>query len=186
MYRFQAALPTPLIDMTEDVHIGVGSNLGDRQAYLQFAADRLTQLSDTKLISTSRVYETDPLGPGGQDAYLNAVYLIRTGQSPYELLESIRSIEADANRQRSIHWGPRTLDLDILFFGTQMIQSDDLIIPHPEIVNRWFVLQPLCDIDASLPHPATGELMHDLVAGLATSGHAIGWMPTTGSNLRPS
>lgn len=123
--------------------IALGTNLGDRVGYLQFAIDRLGE----NVIKQSQVYETDPVGgPDGQGAYLNMVAEITTELDPYALLRWLHRIEADAGRSRSVHWGPRTLDLDLLFFDDVVIEGGNLAVPHPRYAERRFVLAPLSEV----------------------------------------
>jgi dihydroneopterin aldolase/2-amino-4-hydroxy-6-hydroxymethyldihydropteridine diphosphokinase len=122
--------------------VALGSNLGDREGYLRLAIDRLgtvTRLSD--------VYETDPVGgPDGQGAFLNMVAEVRTILDPYALLRRCRQIEAEAMRQRTVRWGPRTLDVDLLFYEDVTIDDPVLTLPHPRVGERRFVLAPLADV----------------------------------------
>lgn len=123
--------------------IALGSNLGDRAQYLQFAIDRFGDA----LVSQSEVFETDPVGgPLDQGAYLNMVAVIATELDPYALLRWLHRIEADAGRERTVHWGPRTLDLDLLFFDDVVIEGGNLAIPHPRYAERRFVLAPLAQV----------------------------------------
>lgn len=148
------------------VFIGIGSNLGDRSAYLRLAERRLAGLDRTRLVAMSRVYETQPVGPVPQGKYLNAVAKLDTRLDPYELLDALEEIEQQAGRpprHERVKWGPRTLDLDILLYGDRVISSDELVVPHPMMHERWFVLKPLADLDAGAVHPllemTVGELL---------------------------
>ena len=126
--------------------IALGSNIGDRMSYLRFACDSF----DRKL-KISSIYETEPIvGPSEQDAYLNLVLSIETSLDPHALLRKCQRIEAGAARQRTIRWGPRTLDVDILFYEGCRIESELLTIPHPRINERRFVLTPLWEIHPEL------------------------------------
>lgn len=132
--------PTPLVEHTAIV--ALGSNLGDREGFLRLAVERLGDV--TKM---SRVYETDPVGgPSGQDAFLNMVVEVRTMLDPYAFLRRCRQIEADGMRQRTVRWGPRTLDVDVLFYEEITIDDPILTLPHPRCAERRFVLAPLSDI----------------------------------------
>lgn len=123
--------------------IALGTNLGDRVGYLRFALERFGD----SLVTQSQVYETDPVGgPDDQGAYLNMVVVLRTELDPYALLRWLHRIEADAGRERTVHWGPRTLDLDVLFFDDVVIDGGNLAIPHPRYADRRFVLAPLSEI----------------------------------------
>lgn len=123
--------------------IALGSNLGDRVGYLRFAVERLGDA----VVAQSEVFETDPIGgPLDQGAYLNMVVVLETELDPYALLRWLHRIEADAGRERTVHWGPRTLDLDLLFFDEVVIEGGNLSIPHPRYADRRFVLAPLSQV----------------------------------------
>lgn len=123
--------------------LALGSNIGDRAGYLRFAIDRLGD----RVTAQSQVFETDPVGgPENQGAYLNMVVAIDTELDPYALLRWLHRIEADAGRERVVHWGPRTLDLDLLFFDDVVIDGGNLAVPHPRYAERRFVLAPLSEV----------------------------------------
>jgi dihydroneopterin aldolase/2-amino-4-hydroxy-6-hydroxymethyldihydropteridine diphosphokinase len=123
--------------------VALGSNLGQRESHLRFAIDRLGE----SVVAASQVYETDPIGgPEGQGAYLNMVVALETELDPYALLRWLHRIEADAGRERVVHWGPRTLDLDLLFFDDVVITGGNLAVPHPRFAERRFVLAPLSEV----------------------------------------
>ena len=131
---------TPRVEHTAIV--ALGSNLGDREGYLRLAIEGLGTVT-----RMSQVYETDPVGgPSGQDAFLNMVVEVRTILDPYAFLRRCRQIEADGMRQRTVRWGPRTLDVDVLFYEDITIDDRELTIPHPRYAERRFVLAPLADI----------------------------------------
>jgi len=122
--------------------IALGSNLGDRRGYLR---DAVAALGD--VVATSRVYETDPVGgPGDQGPYLNMVVEVETPLDPFALLRRCQRIEAQAMRQRTVRWGPRTLDVDIVLYDGVEIDSPDLVLPHPRFAERRFVLAPLSEL----------------------------------------
>jgi len=129
--------------------LGLGSNLGDRVAFLRAP---LAGLADA--VAVSQVYETDPLGgPGEQRPYLNLVVELDTASSPRELLEVCRRLEADAQRVRTERWGPRTLDVDVLWVDGHTVHEDDLDVPHPRMWERRFVLVPLAELAPDLATP---------------------------------
>jgi len=147
------------------VFVGVGSNEGDRKSHLATAGEGLDRLPGTS-VAFSPVYETEPVGPVPQGRFLNAVAELQTTLSPQELLLALSSIEKAAGRpapEERVKWGPRTLDLDILLFADTVISADDLVVPHPMMHDRWFVLKPLADLDAGAVHPllqmTVGELL---------------------------
>jgi 2-amino-4-hydroxy-6-hydroxymethyldihydropteridine diphosphokinase len=118
--------------------VALGSNLGDRDAYLRQGRQALASLPETRLVAASRIEETAPLGPAGQGPYLNQMVLLRTGLTPRDLLAACWAIERDAGRVRGTRWAPRTLDLDIVRFGSRLVDEPDLVLPHPEIAHRDF------------------------------------------------
>ncbi len=130
------------------VDLGFGSNLGDRHRHLQDGVDALRK--DCRVIALSSVYETAPVGGPPQPPYLNAVVRIDSDRSPRELLDMVREIEDAAGRVRGDRWGPRELDVDILRFGSLAVDEPDLVIPHPRLAERAFVLVPLSDVDPSV------------------------------------
>jgi 2-amino-4-hydroxy-6-hydroxymethyldihydropteridine diphosphokinase len=131
--------------VTVRAHLGIGSNLGDRLAFLQSAVDGLAASDGVEVVAVSAVYETDPVGPEQPD-YLNAVVAVDTTLEPHALLAVGQRLEAEAHRVRGERWGPRTLDVDILFYGDAQIDEADLVIPHPRWQERDFVLAPLADL----------------------------------------
>jgi len=142
--------------------VGLGSNMGDRLANLQFAIDSLSATVGTQVHSISPVYETDPVGGPAQGEYLNAVVVLKTILSPEQLLAATQAIELAAHRERSEHWGPRTLDLDLLAMDNLILNSQNLVLPHPRAHERGFVLLPwsLLDPDYLIPgHQSVAELL---------------------------
>jgi 2-amino-4-hydroxy-6-hydroxymethyldihydropteridine diphosphokinase len=131
-------------------YLGVGSNLGDRLAYLQLAVDELARLPDVRVVAVSRVYETAPVGGPPQDPYLNAVVAIETDREPTAVLQACRLIEERAERVRAERWGPRTLDVDVLLLDDVRVDLPELTVPHPRMWERGFVLAPLRDVAPEL------------------------------------
>lgn len=129
-----------------DAYIALGANLGDRLANLQGACAEIDKIRHTRILKASRIYESRAVGPGAQPRYLNAVISIATNCSALQFLDALQAIENAAGRERSQHWGPRTLDLDILLFGELHIESERLRVPHPQLFKRDFVLRPLMDL----------------------------------------
>lgn len=125
--------------------LGLGSNIGDRRRHLR---DAVLALPDVDAVS--RVYETAPVGGPDQDAYLNVVVRLETDRTPRELLEVCREREAAAQRVRTVRWGPRTLDVDVLWVDGETVAEPDLIVPHPRMFERAFVLMPLRDVAPDL------------------------------------
>lgn len=124
--------------------VGLGSNLGDRLSHLCHAVEALRTLGN--VVATSALYETAPVGGPEQGSYLNAVVLIETELDPHALLDALLSIEQEAGRRRAVRWGPRTLDLDVLVYGNETIDDERLVVPHPRLLERRFVLEPLLEV----------------------------------------
>lgn len=139
--------------MTTDVFIGLGSNLEDPAAQLARAVAELAALPQTTLVAQSPFYASRPVGPQDQPDFVNGAVWIRTGLSAHALLDHLQAIEQAHGRERLRHWGPRTLDLDILLFGQETLDDARLVIPHRELANRDFALQPLLDLDPDLTLP---------------------------------
>ncbi|WZO96747.1 2-amino-4-hydroxy-6-hydroxymethyldihydropteridine diphosphokinase [Isosphaeraceae bacterium EP7] len=147
--------------------IGLGSNVGDREATLGRAVAALGRLPGTRLHSFSRHHTTAPVGgPGGQGEFLNAAALLRTSLSARDLLGSLHEIERSEGRERIVHWGERTLDLDLLLHGDSVIDEADLVVPHPRMSVRRFVLAPAVEIAPRLVDPLTGRTLDRLLANL--------------------
>ncbi len=153
--------------MNDLAYIALGANLGNRLNHLQSGLDQLQALSALELVTASSVYETEPQGYTQQPTFLNAVCSVRTSIPPLELLAAMQIIENDHQRQRHIHWGPRTLDLDLLLYGNQPFDSDLLVLPHPYMTERDFVLVPLCQIAPQLRNPLNNRLYTDYLRELA-------------------
>lgn len=145
------------------VYIGIGSNLGDKKAYLDFAVKELDEHDKCRVVKTSDYIVTKPVGDVVQDDFLNGCIELETILSPRELLDFLHEIENKAGRERKIHWGPRTLDLDILFYDDIIMNEPDLIIPHPEAAKREFVLKPLSEIAPYLYHPVKKDYIINLL-----------------------
>jgi 2-amino-4-hydroxy-6-hydroxymethyldihydropteridine diphosphokinase len=146
---------------TARAYLGLGSNLGDRLAHLQAAVDGLAATPDVHVVAVSRVYETAPVGGPPQDDYLNAVVAVDTVLDPHELLAVAQRLEAGEQRVRAERWGPRTLDVDVLLVGDEHVAEPDLVVPHPRMSERAFVLVPLADVAPDLVAAATLEALPD-------------------------
>lgn len=136
-----------------NVYIGLGSNLNKPVKQIEAALNTLAKLSACELIRHSSLYCSKPVGPQDQPDFVNAVALLRTTLSPQELLKALQLIESEQGRIKTRHWGERTIDLDILLFDNQAVDSSDLTVPHKEIGNRDFVLKPLLELDPELALP---------------------------------
>lgn len=135
------------------VYLSLGTNMGDKKKNLLEAIERIGKLENTKVTVQSTILETEPFGYTEQDMFLNACIEIKTLFTPQELLEKLLNIELEMGRVRTIKWGPRIIDIDILFFDDEIIQDKNLAVPHPWISERMFVLEPLCEIAPNLVHP---------------------------------
>jgi dihydroneopterin aldolase/2-amino-4-hydroxy-6-hydroxymethyldihydropteridine diphosphokinase len=144
------------------VAISFGSNIGDREAYLTEAMEKLVANPAIRNLVVSDYIETEPYGYREQDKFLNGAAIFETLLSPEELLALFQSMEQEAGRRREIHWGPRTLDLDILLYGDRQVNQKNLIIPHIDMCNRSFVLQPLMQIAPGMVHPIRRRTIYDL------------------------
>jgi 2-amino-4-hydroxy-6-hydroxymethyldihydropteridine diphosphokinase len=156
----------------EIVYVALGANLGDREAMLTAAIRAVELESDLLLLAASPVFETAPLGPTGQGAYLNAVMQLHVWLGPVELLHRLQSIESLLGRDRrreAERWGPREIDLDILFFGDRCIESPDLVVPHLHAHERIFVMAPMAEIAPSYVHPKLGITINQIAHSLADS-----------------
>ena len=142
--------------MSETIYLGLGSNIGDRLGSLAGAVEALER-REVRLVRSSRVYETDPVGGPPQPVYLNAVIEVETELEPRHLLRVCLEVENELGRVREERWGPRTMDIDILTYGDRDIFEADLVIPHPRMHERAFVLVPLLELDADPPLPGGRE-----------------------------
>lgn len=149
-----------------EVYVAFGSNMGERNQYIKKAIAALQLQEDSRVLKVSSIIETEPYGVTEQDKFLNGVLKMETKLTPWELLDSLHRIEADANRERKIHWGPRTLDLDILLYDDMVLQEDDLCIPHVDMQNRVFVLAPMAEIAPYKRHPVFGLTMKEMLSQL--------------------
>jgi 2-amino-4-hydroxy-6-hydroxymethyldihydropteridine diphosphokinase len=146
--------------------VGLGSNLGDREAQIRLALEALRQVAETRVVRVSSIYDTEPVGEPNQPNFLNAVALIDTQLSARQLLWNLQLIERRLGRVRTQRWGPRTIDLDLLLFGDLVLDEPDLKIPHPELTRRAFVLVPLVELDPLLVHPESGETLLQILSRL--------------------
>ena len=143
-------------------YVSIGTNLGDRAAQLDFAVRAIGALPDTRVDAVSPIFETDPVGPPPQGAYLNAVVRVATSLAPRALLDALLAIERDAGRERGVRNAARTLDLDVLLYGDQIVDEAGLVVPHPRLAERAFILEPLAALAPELVHPLLGESIASL------------------------
>jgi len=139
------------MNLRERVYVALGSNLGDRAGYLDKARQALGKLPLTALLAVSSVEETEPVGPPGQGKYLIQMVLVETGLDPGRFLKLLHKIEDDNGRERTERWGPRTLDLDIVRYGTRRLRDPDLRIPHAELPNREWWTREMEELDSMAP-----------------------------------
>lgn len=149
-----------------DVYVAVGSNLGDSKAIIAEGLKALAEAEDVRMIKESSLIETKPYGVLDQPDFVNGAVHIKTLLTPYELLDLLHKIEADAKRERIKRWGPRTLDLDIILYDDLIMEEDDLCIPHVDMKNRDFVLKPMAEIAPYKLHPVYKKRMVELLAEL--------------------
>jgi 2-amino-4-hydroxy-6-hydroxymethyldihydropteridine diphosphokinase len=157
--------------------LSLGTNLGDRLANLRAALAALRASPGIRLLAQSRIYETPAWGYEDQPAFLNMVVQAETDLEPRLLLTRLKSLEVDLGRTPTFHWGPRLIDIDILFYGDLVLNTPELVIPHPRLQERAFVLVPLADLAPDLLHP----VLHQTVAQLLASVDTSAIIPSTSS-----
>ena len=148
-------------------YLSVGSNIGDKLANCQKGIQALTETGHSKILAQSRFYVTEPVDYEAQDWFINAVVKLETSHDPFQLLSQIESIQRAAGRKIDpIRFGPRVLDLDIILYNDRIITSERLVIPHPRMHKRRFVLKPICDINPAIIHPVLKKEMRFLLERL--------------------
>ncbi len=162
-------LDTVSVEISRSWHrafLAFGSNMGDSRAYIQQGIEGLKANQDCRVKKVSRIIVTKPYGEVEQEDFLNGALEVETLLTPEELLDLLHELEAEANRKRLIHWGPRTLDLDILLYDDAIIDTENLHIPHIDMQNRDFVLKPMDEIAPYMRHPILHKTMHELLEQL--------------------
>jgi 2-amino-4-hydroxy-6-hydroxymethyldihydropteridine diphosphokinase len=144
--------------MTTTAFVGIGSNLGDREAHLSRAIALLSAEDAIEVSGVSHIRETEPVGPVEQGPFLNAAVRVETELAPRELLDQLLDIERRMGRVRRERFGPRTIDLDLLLYGDEVVDEPGLTVPHPRLTERRFALEPLSDLDPSLTIPGSGPI----------------------------
>lgn len=164
--------------METEAYIALGSNLGDRELNLLRAVAEVGKLPESRVTALSSFYETSPVGNVTQDAFYNAVLRLSTRLDARSLLTHMLRIEDETfKRVRTVHQGPRRMDLDLLLYGDRTINEENLVVPHPRLAERRFVLQPLCEIAPDLLHPLTGKSMHELLDSLESDETVVKLLP---------
>ncbi len=146
----------------KNVFLSLGSNVGEREAQLAEAIERL-EAAGVQVVRKSSVYETEPQDLHDQPWFLNLVLEVETRLSPIQLLTAIQAIEESMGRKRDVPKGPRSIDIDILLYGVAIVETEDLQIPHPCLAQRRFVLEPLAELAPDLQHPRSGQTMRELL-----------------------
>lgn len=149
--------------------VALGSNMGDRKAYIDAALKAMDENPAIRRLATSSLSETEPYGDINQEDFLNGAVYIETIYSPHSLLEFLHEVENDSGRVRTRHWGPRTLDLDLIYYSDLILNSEKLTLPHPEMQKRAFVLEPVCEIAPNYVDPRYGVPVCELLARLGES-----------------
>lgn len=159
------------------VYLGLGSNVGNRLANLRMALRLLTPLC--RVEETSSLYETAPAGVEDQPSFYNAVCRVTTGLEPRGLLRHVKGVESQIGRRPGVHWGPRPIDIDVLLYGDTVVEEPDLVVPHPRLAERGFVLAPLAELAPRLRHPTLKKTVRRLLDTVGSEGvveiQAKGW-----------
>jgi 2-amino-4-hydroxy-6-hydroxymethyldihydropteridine diphosphokinase len=158
-------------------YIGIGSNMGDRPAFCREAVRLISRFPTTSILAVSSLYETAPLERTGQDWFINCVAAVETLLSARELLRACQEVEQFLGRKRTVRFGPRTIDLDLLVYGDQIIKGPDLTIPHPRVHLRRFVLEPLNEIAPTLEHPVLRKTIRQVLAEFKDHQEVRRWAP---------
>ncbi len=151
-------------------YLGFGSNVGDRIGMIMRSIVCLVSQGDVVLRRLSSFYLTEPWGYTDQPDFVNAVAQVETYLDPHDLLSRIKSIETSLGRKKTRRWGPRSIDIDILFYGNEIVESSDLTVPHPMIAERIFVLVPLLEIAPEIVHPASRMSLKEMLSVASTNG----------------
>jgi len=162
-----------MVAMETVCYIGLGSNQGDKLRNCREAVDAMGRIPGCRIAGVSRFYRTAPVGVENQDWYVNGVAALSVRIFPRELLEALLDIERRMGRVRTGKWGPRTIDLDILAYGNRVIEEPDLVIPHPLMHLRRFVLVPLADLSADWTHPVLGTNAAEILEGISEKDQRV-------------
>ena len=159
--------------MAAVVYLSIGSNMDDPKGSVAEAVGEILKEDNVELIGQGGCYETEPQGKPDQPWFVNTAVALRVGFSAEDTLKKIKEIEKRMGRERSEKWGPRKIDIDIIFYNDMIFDSDELKIPHPLAAGRRFVLKPLCDIDPDLIHPALGKTVSELLNEIPEEGQRM-------------
>jgi len=164
-------------------YIALGSNMGDRFEYLKKAIFLLNSHEEIRVVNTSSIYETDPVGYTDQEQFLNMAVQVSTSLKPNELLDECLKIEEQLGRKREVRWGPRTLDLDILLYNQENIETEKLTIPHPRMSERAFVILPLLEMDPNLMLPTMEEPLDSCLQSIPDKEGVRIWKQKNGEDV---
>ena len=166
--------------------IGIGANMGSPAEMCRTAVEKLDEIPGVRLLRTSSLYRTEPVGPQEQEWFINAVAEVRTSLPPGPLLKALKEIERQLGRTEGVKWGPRIVDMDILLYGQEVIREGELVIPHPELHRRRFVLVPLCELASYVIHPAFGVSVRGLLDRLTDPARVDLYDPAAGKETNAS
>ena len=169
--------------MENQAYIALGSNMGDRYEYLKKAVLLLENQEKITVVNTSSIYETDPVGFTDQDQFLNMAVQVSTSLKPLELLDECLKIEEQLGRKREIRWGPRTLDLDILLYNQEDIETEKLTIPHPRMSERAFVILPLLEMNPNIMLPHMEEPLKSCLQSIPDKEGVRIWKQKNGEDV---
>jgi 2-amino-4-hydroxy-6-hydroxymethyldihydropteridine diphosphokinase len=161
------------------IYLSLGSNLGDRESMINRAVDALAR-AGVKALRRSSLYATEPVGLVAQPWFLNCVLKAETELMPRQLLRAVQQVERGLGRRRVVEGGPRTIDIDILLYGSNVIHASGLEVPHPRMSERRFVLAPLCELEPGLRHPQLGRSAMELLAATADRSQVRLWRRASG------
>ncbi|WP_026583024.1 2-amino-4-hydroxy-6-hydroxymethyldihydropteridine diphosphokinase [Bacillus sp. J33] len=169
--------------MENTAYIAIGSNIGNRFNNLKEAIARINRLPGIEVVNASSIYETDPVGYENQEQFLNMVIHVSTALNPLELLDACLETELTLGRKREIRWGPRTIDLDILLYNHENIETEKLIVPHPRMHERAFVLIPLLEIDSSIRLPKMERPLRSILEDIPDREGVRIWKQKNGEDV---